>query len=177
MTDQQLPPSDPFRGFDEARRIMWCHEARACVDRRISVTEFYDNNFISAVHVDNTARADRVYLSAFDNSGRHVGSDILYNDDPSDHLDVTPEFDHDFTALEVPAGSDLAGIIAEERGWVINMRALRTYDLNDDRRETQRVVFLAHLGDMLASGQASGFLTSPIVVEDDESGDESTDAA
>jgi hypothetical protein len=52
-----------FQGFDEARRIMWCHEARARVRERLELTVFIADTGVSAVHVDNTTRADRVLLT------------------------------------------------------------------------------------------------------------------
>lgn len=150
--------SDGFRGFDEARTIMWCYEARARVHERFGHTSFLADETIAAVHVENTSRADRVFLTAFDPDGMVVSSDILYVDEPNQRLDVTPEFDHDFTGMEVAEGSELERAIAGENGWVVNMRVLREHDPLVDRRATQRAVFLAHLGDMMKSGQARGFL-------------------
>src|SRR6184192_3457703 len=150
--------SDKFRGFDEARTIMWSHEGRARVHTRISETSFLANQAVVAVHVNNISRADRVDLTAFDRAGHVVGGDTLYVDDPSQRLDVTPEFDHDFTSMPVPEGSALQQAVIRENGWVINMEVLRDYDRLADRRATQRAVFLAHLSDMMASGQARGFL-------------------
>lgn len=152
------PASDDFRGFDEARRIMWCHEARIRAHTRLSQTDFLDDERIAAVHVENTSRADRVYLSAFDSQGHLMAGDTLYIDSPFERLDVTPEFDHDFTQMHVPADSQLEQLIDEGTGWTIDMSALRTYEPLVDRRATQRAVFLAHLGDMMNSGQARGFL-------------------
>lgn len=149
--------SDEFRGFDEARSIMWCHEARARIHHRLTETPFLVDPAVAAVHVENTSRVDRAHLTAFDRWGARLDADTLFVDDPSQRLDVTPEFDHDFTGMTVAAGSDLAATVAAESGWVIDMRALREYDLADDRRATQRAVFLAHLGDMMNSGQVQGF--------------------
>lgn len=155
--EAEASDSDDFRGFNEARRIMWCHEARAVVCQRVNMTDFMQDPSIIAVHVDNTTRADRVYLTAFDETGTLVRADILYTDEPGEHLDVTPEFDHDFTDMPVPEKSELAELIARETGWVIDMTELRRYDLVQDRRQTQRAAFLAHLGDMINTGQAKGF--------------------
>lgn len=147
-----------FQGFDEARNIMSCFEARARIHDRLSETDFLDNPVVAAVHVENSSRVDRVVLTAFDRVGRMVSSDTLYVDEPSQRLDVTPEFDHDFTNLEVPEASPLAHAIAREDGWVVDMGALRSYDVIADKRTTQRAVFLAHLGDMMASGQVRGLM-------------------
>ncbi|MEU7318909.1 hypothetical protein [Streptomyces sp. NPDC007083] len=161
------PESDEFRGFDEARTIMWCYEARARVCERLNLTSFIADETVAAVHVENTSRADRVFLTAFNDDGRLISADTLYVDDPSQRLDVTPEFDHDYTDMKAAKGSELEQAIEREDGWVINMRALRDFDHLVDRRATQRAVFLAHLSDMMASGQARGFLLGRDVDSDD----------
>lgn len=168
--------SEEFSGFDEARSIMWCHEARARTHARLCRTDFVVDNAIAAVHVENTSRADRVFLSAFDRSGQLVRGDTLYIDDPSQRLDVTPEFDHDFNTMAVPEGSELEEAVAREDGWVVDMDTLREYDPLGDRRTTQRAVLLAHLGDMMANGQAKGFLFGRRETSE-ETGEAGTDAA
>ncbi|MYR59098.1 hypothetical protein GTY54_23625, partial [Streptomyces sp. SID625] len=112
--------SDPeeFIGFNEARRIMWCHEARVRVYQRFEQTSFIGDANVAAVHVDNTTRADRALLVAFDNFGRKAGVDTLYIDDPRQHLDIAPEFDHDFTGMDVVPDSQLDQVISRENGWV-----------------------------------------------------------
>jgi hypothetical protein len=175
MVDMQ-PPSDEFRGFDEARSIMWCYEARSRTYARLSQTDFLANDAVAAVHVENTSRADRVFLAAFDRSGGLLFGDTLYIDDPTQRLDVTPEFDHDFTGMTVAAGSELEEAVERENGWVVNLDALRDYDPLEDRRTTQRAVLLAHLGDMMASGQARGFLFDKHHAAEDP-GEADTDAA
>lgn len=152
-----LPPTpDEFRGFDKARSLLWCHEARARVHARLKQTSFLLDLTVASVHVDNTTMGDRCFLTAFDAQGVQIGSDTLYTDDPSQHLDVTPEFDHDFTNMRVPSDSDLERAISHENGWVVDLGALRGYDFFDDRRQTQRAVFLAHMADMVAAGQIRG---------------------
>lgn len=155
------PMADEFKGFSDARRIMWCHEIRARVIERLELTSFLADVAVAAVHVDNTSRADRIYLTAFDAAGRQLRGDTLYIDEPGQHLDIAPEFDHDFTNMSVAPGSDLDATVSREYGWVINMRALRAYDLIADRRATQRAVLLAHLPDLLNRGEARGFLLGP----------------
>ncbi|WP_338675909.1 hypothetical protein V1460_25295 [Streptomyces sp. SCSIO 30461] len=150
--------SDEFKGFDEARRIMWCHDARARVYERFEQTSFIGDTNIAAVHVDNTRRADRVSLVAFDKAGQQVGVDTLYIDEPHQHLDIAPEFDHDFTGMDVIPDSPLKQAISRENGWVVNMKVLREYEPLVDRRSTQRAVFLAHLQDMMKNGEVRGFL-------------------
>ncbi|MGW3973898.1 hypothetical protein ACWEFD_32000 [Streptomyces ardesiacus] len=162
--------SDEFKGFNEARRIMWCHDARARVYERFEQTSFIGDTNVAAVHVDNTTRADRVFLVAFDKDGQQVGIDTLYIDEPNQHLDIAPEFDHDFTGMDVIPDSPIEQAISRENGWVVNMTALREYDLLADRRATQREVFLEHLKDMMKKGDVRGFLFGR-----GESGD--TDAA
>lgn len=151
------PTSDEFRGFDKARSILWCHEARARVYLGLSQTSFLLDGSVASVHVDNTTRGDRCFLTAFDVRGEQVGGETVFVDDPSQRLEVTPEFDHDFTSMRVPEGSDLAAAVAREDGWAVDLGALRQYDPVGDRRETQRAVFLAHMGDMVAGGQIRGF--------------------
>lgn len=154
--------ADEFRGFEEARTLMWCHEARTRTHQRLESSAFLNDMAVASVHVENTSRADRVVLTTFDQAGRRLGGDTLYVDAPDQHLDVTPEFDHDFTKMDVSQGSELEQAIAREDGWVIDMQALRLYDPLADRRATQRAVFLAHLADMMSSGQARGFLSGQL---------------
>ncbi|MFD4242718.1 hypothetical protein ACFWP3_14115 [Streptomyces sp. NPDC058525] len=150
--------SDEFKGFDEARRIMWCHEARTRVYERFKQTSFIGDINVAAVHIDNTTRADRVFLVAFDEAGQQVGVDTLYVDEPNQHLDIATEFDHDFTGMDVAPDSRLDQAIACENGWVVNLKVLREYEPLADRRATQRAVFLAHLQDMMKNGEVRGFL-------------------
>lgn len=148
--------SDEFHGFHEAERLMSHHRSRARVRERLSCTGFLSDHDVAAVHVENISRADRALLSAFDRAGRQLRGDTLYVDDPNQRLDVAPEFDHDYTGMAVPDGSDLAEAVSREDGWVVDMEALREYDLVEDRRTTQRAVFLAHLADMMNDGRARG---------------------
>lgn len=160
MTDhlRHALDDDEFHGFNQARSLLGCYEARARVRARLSETAFLDDPAVTAVHVENISRIDRVFLTAFDRFGRLVASETLYVDEPAQRLDVTPEFDHDFTGLEVQEETQLAEAIAREDGWVIDMTVLRNYDVVMDRRATQRAVFLAHLADLMANGQARGFM-------------------
>lgn len=149
---------DEFQGFNEARHLLWCHEARTRVRERLELTTFVLDDGVTAVYVDNFTWADRDLLTAFDVTGKQVGSDTLYVDEPEQRLDLAAEFDHDFTGLTVPPASQLAQVVAREDGWVIDMPALRDYDPVADRRATQRAMFMAHLKDMMKTGQARGFL-------------------
>ncbi|MFE4834469.1 hypothetical protein ACFRAU_07285 [Arthrobacter sp. NPDC056691] len=175
--------SDEFPGFEEARTLMWCYEDRARTHARLNQTDLIADESVVAVHVENTSRADRVFLSAFDREGRLLRGDTLYVDDANERLDVTAEFDHDYTGMPVAEGSELKEAIARENGWVVDMHALREYNPGDDRGNTQRAVLVAHLGDMMASGQARGFLLGKDDVAEgpghaDELGDAAdTDAA
>lgn len=157
MTPMQ-PAPDEFEGFDEARRLLWCHETRTRVLTQLEQTSFLEADSLVSVHVDNTTRADRVFLTAFNADGRQVGCDTLYIDTPDQRMDIAPEFDHDFTQMTVATNSELEDLIAKETGWVIDLTELRAYDVVADRHATQRKMFLAHLGDMMNSGQAKGFL-------------------
>ncbi|MFK0244552.1 hypothetical protein ACIQUM_07625 [Amycolatopsis azurea] len=126
----------------------------------MATTSFITDGAVAAVHVAGTVRSDRVVLVAFDHEGALIGRDTIAISQPSHGLDVAIEFDHDFTGMTVAGASDLEKAIAQADGWVIDMRALRGYRPFDDRRETQRSVFLAHLGDMVSSGQARGLLSA-----------------
>jgi hypothetical protein len=163
MSHQQPEASSAgeFEGFNKARCIMWCHETRARVLERLGLTSFIVDTSVEAVHVDNTTRADRVFLTAFDDEGRRVSADTLYVEEPCDQLAVAPEFDHDFTDMPITPGSELEEAVAREDGWVVNMEAVRDYDIDADRRATQKAVVLAHLPDLLQSGEAHGFLLGP----------------
>lgn len=97
-------------------------------------------------------------MAAFDADGQLKGNDTLYIDEPGQRLDIAPEFDHDYTGMNVATGSELNAAIDRECGWVVNMQALRAYDLIADRRATQRAVLLAHLPDLMKRGEARGFL-------------------
>jgi hypothetical protein len=95
---------------------------------------------------------------AFDKAGQQVGVDTLYIDEPNQHLGIAPEFDHDFTDMDVVPDSQLDQAISRENGWVVNLKVLREYEPLADRRATQRAVFLAHLQDMMKNGDVRGFL-------------------
>lgn len=150
-----------FEGFDKARCLMWCHETRARVFKRLELTSFIVDTSVEAVHVDNTTRGDRVFLTAFDDEGRRVSADTLPVVEPCDHLAVAAEFDHDYTEMPVTPGSELEEVVACEDGWVVNMEAVRDYDVVADRRATQKAVVLAHLPDLMQSGEARGFVLGP----------------
>ena len=121
--------SDEFHGFHEAERLMSHHRSRARIRERLSCTDFLSDDDVAAVHVENISRADRALMSAFDRAGRQLRGDTLYVDDPSQRLDVVPEFDHDYTGMAVPDGSDLAEAVCREDGWVVDLNALREYDI------------------------------------------------
>ena len=72
MTSMQ-PAPDEFEGFDEARRLLWCHETRTRVLTQLEQTSFLEADSLVSVHVDNTTRADRVFLTAFNADGRQAG--------------------------------------------------------------------------------------------------------
>ena len=150
-----------FPGFHEARFIMVGYEIRSRVLERFELTDFIEDMAVAAVHVNNTERVDRDFLTAFDLAGHQLRGDTLYTDEPSQHLDIAPEFDHEFTGMSVAADSELEAAIARECGWVINMQALRAYDAFADRRATQRAVFLAHLADLIIRGEARGLGYGP----------------
>ncbi len=157
-------------GFDRARAIIRGHELRACARERLDATDFVADPQVCAVHVDNVSRSDRAYLTAFDAYGEACGHETLYVDDFNQRIDLTPEFDHDWTAMTVLSGSELARIVASEVGWVIDMGALRAFDLERDRAATERAAFLALLGNMMGSGQARGFLVEGIKLDDSQTG-------
>lgn len=149
--------SDYFDGFFKAERLMNEYQSRARIHERIATTRYLEARDVAGIHVQNTARTNEIVLTAFDALGSLIDTDTLYVYGASQRMDVTPEFDHDFTNMPIPASSDLERAIAAEDGWVVNMAALRAYDPLADRRATQRAVMLAHLGDMIASGQVRGF--------------------
>lgn len=176
MVDIQ-PVTDDVPGFAEARRLMACYEARQRTRGRLAETDFIDDKTVTAVHVDNISRADRSFLTAFNQEGREVSAFTLYNDEPDQHLDFTPEFDHDLTRLTIPGGSELDALATAENGWIVDMTTLRRYDAVADRRATQRAVVLAHLVDMLGTGDARGFLLETFLSPDGEDGPDESDAA
>lgn len=171
--DDTAAEADEFVGFNKARSIMWCYEVRSRTFLRLSETDFVADTTVSSVHVNNTARTDRIFLSAFDKHGRRVGSETLFVDDPAQQVDITPEFDHDFTSMAVQSDSQLAEAVDRGNGWVINMDALRAYDLDADRSATQLQIFMTHLPDLMAAGHVRTFAigsTSPAGAGDENPG-------
>lgn len=162
---QFQPTHKDFSGFDEARRIMWCHEVRAMVHHRLTCSALYADSRITAIHINHMALCDRSELTGYDATGAVVATDVLYNEEGCQHLEIASEFDHDFTNLAVPAGSDLECAAACEDGWIVNMAVVRKYNFYDDRRTTQRAVLLQHMADLINTGQATMF-TSPFRSED-----------
>lgn len=160
--DQQdlLGDGSSFRGFDQARHVLWCYEARARVYNRLFMTSFLADPTVLAVHVDDWRRPDRVFLTAFDHEGGQCGGDTLYNGDDlrSDcGLDRVIDFELVDLDVEVDERSDLASCLGAD-GWIIDMRKLRSYSHDADRRATQKAALLAHLQDMLADGDARALL-------------------
>lgn len=149
-TDQMLD------GLDEARHALRCHDARAHIREAIeSQTVLLEVEEIALVHVDDFSRTDRVNLTAYDSDGKRIGGDTVYDDDQSG-MPLVPEMSAYYTGVEIPAGSDLSEV--GEDGWVLNMSALRCYDLDADRLRTQRTMVVAHLQDLVCQGQARGFI-------------------
>lgn len=146
---------DNFSGFDEARYALWCFDSRAHVHQVLARTRFSSDDRTSFIHVDNFTYHDRILLTAFDQEGLTLGSDVVYDDD-CHGLNLAPEFNCGLDDMILPVGSNLATIC--EDGWVINMEELRTYDLVEDRRSTQRMIVLANLRDMIGDGDARCFL-------------------
>lgn len=157
-----LDDGPSFRGFDQARHVLWCYESRARVYNRLFMTSFLADPKVLAVHVDDWRRADRVFLTAFDHEGGQFRADTLYNGDDlrSDcSLDRVADFELAGRDLgpDVDERSDLVSCLGGD-GWIIDMRKLRSYNHDADRRRTQKAAVLAHLQDMLADGDARALL-------------------
>jgi len=162
--DHQDPLGDgpSFRGFDQARHVLWCYEARARVYNRLFMTSFLADPKVFAVHVDDWRRTDRVFLTAFDHQGGQFGADTLYHgDDPRSNCSLERVTDFELAdrdlGPDLDERSDLAARLGKD-GWIIDMRKLRAYHHDADRRSTQKAAVLAHLQDMLADGDARALL-------------------
>lgn len=149
------PPSDNFRGFDRARQLIWCHETRLRVHHYLSGIDVIDNCQIRSVHIESTSWPAVATLEEFDKYGCEIGEHVIPFVSPDEHLPIASEFDHDFTQMNVPAGSDLELAIKADTGWVVDMDALRRYDPIVDRNAVQRDSFVAFLGDMVRTGQVT----------------------
>ncbi|WP_245630563.1 hypothetical protein [Granulicoccus phenolivorans] len=156
------PASTGPTGFELARLQLRSFEAREHVRHHLGRTAFAGDARIAAVHVENTARVDRVHLTAFDDAGRAVGHATVYLDVLTERLDLTVEFSHDTTGMTVPPHSDLAHAVARADGWVVDMAALRASRREVDVARTRRAALLALIGDLLGSGEARGFLLGPL---------------
>lgn len=145
--------TDPhtFSGFDQARHALWCYEARSRTHRAVESTSFIDLSTAVYIHVDTLSRLDRSVLTAFDGDGYVIAADTVYLDDGV-RLESIIDFDAAVTGLAVAADSPLAKRAID--GWVIDMAALRMYDLLADRRSTQKEMALALLRDMVIDGDA-----------------------
>lgn len=148
-----MAATDDFTGFDQARHALWCYEARSHVYFTFGYSVFMTDDGIDFIHIDNTSRAERFVLTTFDANGNHVGGDIIYDDDRRG-LDAVTDFVFDPHADQnhLTATSALAQV--GEDGWIVDMNALRKYDIFDDRRATQRAMVLALLQDMIVDGDA-----------------------
>lgn len=146
-----MPTSDNFTGFDQTRHALHSHEARVHVYLTMANSIYFIDERVAFVHVDNTSRLDRMLLTAFDDAGSQLGSDVIYNDDGRG-LDEVPEFSPRLTGLMVSTDSALGRLT--EDGWVIDMEALCSYDILADRKSTQRTMALALLSDMIVDGEA-----------------------
>lgn len=151
-----------FQGFDLARQLMANYEKRACVAEHLELTPFLDNRQVVAVHVDTAFRADRVPVTAFDLAGKPVGHDVIYIDDPCQVPWPVPSFDASALGMAqtAPEGSALQAALRAD-GWVVHLERLREYNIDDDRRTTQRKIFVAHMQDMIATGQVEITVTPP----------------
>lgn len=130
-------------GFEEARVALRSHEARVRAHELLHQLFTLDDERIAAIHVDTSCWPERIVLTAFeagDNQGR---AETLSDDDGRDLEAVAAFRDHRVTS--------------ELDGWVIDMKAVRTYDASRDRHQTQRAMMLAHLGDLIAAGEVDVF--------------------
>lgn len=155
-----LYPRDPsdldptaFEGYDSARRLMFDHEDCTRTITLMQSTDLFDDLGVASVHVGAGTRADRIQLTGFDVIGRIIDHAVLYIDDPSQQLGICPRFDHAFTRMHVVEGSALAARILADEGWIIDMEALRDYDVVMERRTTERAMFIALAKDMVRGGQ------------------------
>lgn len=144
-------------GLAEARRLLWSHDARVRLRTVLDEGGFLADQRITAVHVDDTLRADRAQLTGFDRRGRSVLHDMFYIDDQIMRPVLVPEFDHAFTRMPVPAASELEQAVASESGWIVDMSALRVHDVDADLGTTRHDVFVALLRSMVADGEVTGF--------------------
>lgn len=162
---------DKFAGFNEARRLMRSHELHARAFTRLEETSFIGDLRIAAVHVDNSTRTNRLFLTAYDHHGQQVATDTLYVDDPTQRLEVASKFDHTATRMRVPLMSDLSESIDRANGWVLDMAEMRRYCILGDRQTTQRAALMAHLPDLMSDGQVRRFDIGGSIHERDSDSD------
>lgn len=143
---------DSLTGFEEARYALQRHDSRQHVLYKLNESGLLADPQVHRVHVDHTSRLDRAQLTGFDREGRRVASVVAYNDENKILADC-PDFQDTYGIQQANAGSDLAA--ASVDGWLIDITALAAYDPEADTRKTQRAMVLAHLRDMVGSGEAS----------------------
>lgn len=139
-----------FPGFHDAERTLQALRRRTTVYERLQQTHFFDDEMVSAVHVDHLARADRDLLRAYDFRGKLLDTLTLYLDEPQQKLEVAEDFDHDTTGMLLLPNSQLSAAIAEEQGWVIDMAHVRDYDPIEDIESMRRKMLVHQLADMAA---------------------------
>lgn len=154
-------------GFDRARDLLGSYEARENVARTLRYC-FGENDAVRYVAIDTWSRSDKVYLAGLDSAGETVVEDSVYVDEELPWW--APEFDvADEVALEVALPD---GFAAEAN--LVDMGAVRTYDVEADHRETRESMAFLLLEDMTARGDVAWFaLTRELV---DTQIDEETDA-
>lgn len=154
--------SDPqSHGFHHAKMLMTGHNARVRTHHAFEAHTSALNDFtMMAAYVHLERRFDRAEITFFDHTGAIASADTMYFDDFTERLEITPDFDHVYTNMEIPENSDLAQLSVSYPNWLVDLNKLRQYKPAHDLRRTRRRMFLSLAKDLVLSGEitASGFL-------------------
>lgn len=143
----------PLSGFDAAREHIRRFDARVGLYRQVMDAEGIHDPSVAFLHADIGTKPGTLVLGGYTAHGDLIAADTVFAD-VDDGVFVTEPVDA-FQLSHHNARNDAERAIIDRflSGWVIDMRAIRSYDLHDDRMQTQRACLLAHLGDLAADGQ------------------------
>lgn len=160
MADPRIDDArdDNYRGLNETRRLLDSYDKRVSLYAQLKAVGLFHDLFVRSVHVDNSQRADRCELTAYNFKGSVIRACTVFRDEPAEELVLVPEFSSMFTNMTVQPDSELAEMVDKD-GWIIDMMALRTYDPVTDRQATQREIFLSIFPDVMQLGMVRGFMS------------------
>lgn len=147
---------NPATGFDESLALLEAYQARSRVHAVLHDADLLRDQEMAVLHVDDTARSDRMELTVYSVEGHELKAFTLYDDDgrgiPRAYAFAIDPRDLD-GHLVLEAGAALHDV--PEDGWLVDLASVRDHNLVDDRRATQREMTLANLRDLVACGDVS----------------------